>query len=71
VDVLLYDSQKGLGFHEGDGWTVWFGTGDDMETKLLVYHALVAEITDEVQPGEISVVDPDRPVYTELWRKTS
>jgi hypothetical protein len=71
VDVLLYDSQKGLGFHEADGWTVWFGTGEDMDTKLLVYHAIVDEITDEVQPGEINVVDPDRPVYTELWRKTS
>jgi len=71
VDVLLYDSRKGLGFHEADGWTVWFGAGDDMETKLLVYRAIVAEITDEVQPGEINVVDPDRPVYTQLWRKTS
>ncbi len=71
VDVLLYDSRKGLGFHEADGWTVWFGTGEDMDTKLLVYRAIVKEITDEVQPGEINVVDPDRPVYTTLWRKTS
>jgi len=68
IDVLLYDSLKGLGYHDGRGWTVWFGTGEDMDTKLRVYNALVAEIVDELQPGEIVVSDPDRPYYTILWR---
>jgi hypothetical protein len=67
VDVLLYDSVKGLGYHDGRGWTVWFGTGADMETKLLVYNQLVAEIVNKVQPGEIVMTDPDRPYYTVLW----
>ncbi len=70
IDVLLYDSLKGLGYHDGRGWTVWFGTGEDMATKLLTYNALVAEIIDEVQPGEIVMADPDRPYYTVLWRKS-
>ena len=69
IDVLLYDSLKGLGYHDGNGWTVWFGTGEDMETKLLVYYKLVSEIQGQVQPGEIVVSDPDRPYYTILWRR--
>lgn len=70
IDVLLYDPVKGLGYHDGRGWTVWFGSGEDMDTKLRVYNALVAEIVDEVQPGEIVMSDPDRPYYTVLWRKS-
>jgi hypothetical protein len=69
IDVLLYDSMKGLGYHDGRGWTVWFGTGEEIETKLLVYQQLVISIVDDVQPGEIVVSDPDRPYYTVLWRK--
>jgi hypothetical protein len=70
IDVLLYDSMKGLGYHDGRGWTVWFGTGEDMDTKLRVYNALVAEIVSQVQPGEIIMADPDRPYYTVLWRNS-
>ncbi|MEB2288959.1 MAG: FtsQ-type POTRA domain-containing protein [Anaerolineae bacterium] len=70
IDVLLYDSMKGLGYHDGRGWTVWFGTGEDMDTKLRVYNALVAEIVSQVQPGEIIMSDPDRPYYTVLWRNS-
>jgi hypothetical protein len=68
IDVLLYDSMKGLGYHSGGGWTVWFGDGKDIDTKLLVYNALVEEIQGKVQPGEIIVIDPDRPYYNILWR---
>ncbi|MBN2304520.1 MAG: FtsQ-type POTRA domain-containing protein [Anaerolineae bacterium] len=69
VDVLLYDSLKGLGYHDGRGWTVWFGSGADMETKLLTYNALVSAFYDKVQFGEVVMSDPDRPYYTVLWRK--
>ncbi|MBI5961453.1 MAG: FtsQ-type POTRA domain-containing protein [Chloroflexi bacterium] len=69
LDVLLYDPMKGLGYRDNTrGWTVWFGTGEDLETKLLVYNALVNEILGDVQPGEIILTDPDRPYYTILWR---
>ncbi len=67
IEVLLYDPVKGLGYHDGRGWTVWFGSGDDMETKLLVYNQLASEITGRVQAGEIVMSDPDRPFYTVLW----
>jgi cell division septal protein FtsQ len=69
MDVLLYDSAKGLGYHDGRGWTVWFGTGEDLDAKLLVYNSLAATLVGKLQPGEIVVVDPDRPYYTVLWRE--
>jgi hypothetical protein len=67
IDVLLYDSTNGLGYHDGRGWTVWFGTGEDMATKLLVYNQLVADLAGKVQPGDVHMEDPDRPYYTVLW----
>ncbi len=67
ISVLLYDPVKGLGHHNPSGWTVWFGTGEEMDTKLLVYNELVAEIKGILQPGEIFMNDPDRPYYTVLW----
>lgn len=71
VDVLLYDPIKGLGYHDSRGWTVWFGSGDEMDVKLLVYNQIVEDIWEQVQPGEIIMSDPDRPYYTVLWRKTN
>ena len=47
MDVLLYDPLKGLGYHDGRGWTVWFGTGEDIDTKLLVYNAAGEENRDQ------------------------
>ncbi len=67
TSVLLYNSEKGLGHYDSRGWTVWFGSGVDMATKLLVYNELVEEIRGVVQPGEIFMNDPDRPYYTVLW----
>ncbi len=67
IDVLLYDPQKGLGHHHGLGWTVWFGDGKDMDTKLLVYNRLVEDIANVMQPGEIDMRDPDHPVVSVLW----
>jgi hypothetical protein len=68
IDVLLYDSTNGLGYHDGRGWTVWFGTGENIETKLLVYNQLIADIWPDTQPGDVYMNDPDRPFYTVLWR---
>jgi hypothetical protein len=68
--VLLYDPMKGLGYRDSTrGWTAWFGTGEDIDTKLLVYEALVDKIVaDKVQAGDIILTDPDRPYYTVLWK---
>lgn len=69
IDVLLYHPIKGLGWRDPRGWMVWFGVGDNMAMKAIVYEALVAANIDAVQFGEVDLSDPDNPVYTVLWRK--
>ncbi len=68
ISVLLYNPLKGLGYRDTRGWTVWFGAGEDIDAKLLVYNALVDAIYPTTQPGEIDMSDPDRPTFTVLWR---
>lgn len=64
VTEVVYDPVKGLGFHEGGGWTLWFGDGVDIPTKMAVYNAIVAELAARnVQPIEINVANPDAPYY--------
>ncbi len=68
IEVLRYNPYKGLGYQDGRGWAVWFGTGTDMPNKILVYNALVDNLLSRgIQPGEISVVNPDAPFYSVLW----
>jgi len=67
ISLLLYDPVKGLGYYDGRNWKVWFGSGEDIDTKLLVYNALVDRIYPATQPGEIDMSDPDRPTYTIIW----
>lgn len=70
IDVLTYDPLKGLGYRDGGGWTVWFGDGSEIDTKLVVYYQVVENIKSKgVQPGDIFMDEPDRPVYTVLWRE--
>ena len=70
IDVLVYDPLKGLGYRDGGGWTVWFGDGHEIDTKLLVYYRVVESIKAKgIQPGDIYMNEPDRPVYTVLWRE--
>ena len=64
VTEVVYDPVKGLGFHEGGGWTLWFGDGVDIPTKMAVYNAIVADLAARnVQPIEINVANPDAPYY--------
>jgi cell division protein FtsQ len=69
IDVLLYDPLKGLGWRDPRGWTAWFGIGDNMAMKALVYEATIAKCGDEVQFNEIDVADPDFPLFTYLYLK--
>jgi hypothetical protein len=71
IDVLLYHPVKGLGWRDPRGWMVWFGIGDNMAMKARVYESLVATNIDQLQFGEVDVSDPDNPVYTVLWRRSS
>jgi cell division septal protein FtsQ len=47
IERLFLHPIEGLGLLDGRGWRVYFGTGTDMEQKLLVYEALVDEMWQE------------------------
>lgn len=67
IEVLRYDPVKGLGYTDGRGWMVWFGIGTHMPEKLLIYEAIVNNLLSRnIVPAEISVVNPDAPVYSVL-----
>jgi hypothetical protein len=64
VDVVVYDPTRGLGYHDGNGWVLWFGDGTEIQTKMAVYGKIVDHILSSGRhPIEIDVSDPDWPFY--------
>ncbi len=62
---MVYDPAKGLGYHEGGGWLLWFGNGSDIEVKMALYNKIVESVLAQgQQPIEINVADPDAPYYS-------
>lgn len=67
---LRYQTDSGLGYNDPRGWEAWFGTGDDMPEKVLVYNAMVNDLQARgLNPKEINVVNPDAPFYSVLTRR--
>jgi hypothetical protein len=65
IAVLRYHPEKGLGYTDGRGWDVWFGTGTDMPEKLIVYQAIIENLLARgIQPGEISIANRHAPFYS-------
>jgi hypothetical protein len=65
VTEVVYDPIKGLGYHQGGGWLLWFGNGQDIVVKMAIYNKIVEKILAEgKQPIEVNVVDPDAPYYS-------
>lgn len=68
ITVLRYNRFKGLGFQDGAGWEAWFGDGTEMQQRVVVYDALVANLVARgIQPGEVNVVNRHAPFYTLLF----
>ncbi len=64
IESLHYDPINGLSYQDGRGWRGYFGTGANMEHKLLVYETLVTDLeTRGIHPQYVLVVDPESPVY--------
>jgi len=64
IDKLSYRPSNGLSFQDGRGWRVHFGTGNDMEQKLVVYETLLEDILGrELTPSYISVSNQKKPYY--------
>lgn len=60
---LRYDPLLGLGFRENNGgWEAWFGSGADMEVKILVYRRIIEELSERgITPAVVNVSNPDKP----------
>jgi len=63
--ALLYDPKNGVGWMDGRGWTVWFGSSaSQMDVKLRVYTVLVDSLAQRgISPTFINVAYPNAPYY--------
>jgi hypothetical protein len=64
IDQLYYRPSGGLSYQDGRGWRAYFGTGADMNQKLIVYETLVEDLLARgIQPAYISVSNQEKPYY--------
>jgi hypothetical protein len=64
IDRLYYQPEGGLSYQDGRGWRGYFGTGHEMNQKLAVYEAIVADLVARgIQPAYISVSNQEKPFY--------
>jgi hypothetical protein len=64
VNQFYYRPSGGLSFDDEQGWRGYFGTGQDMQQKMVVYEAIVAELQSrQLTPEYISVSNQEKPYY--------
>lgn len=64
IDQLYFDPGVGLSYQDGRGWRAYFGSGPDMEQKLVVYETIVEDLLSRaVTPAYISVRNQVKPYY--------
>ncbi len=64
IDQLYYRPAGGLSYQDGRGWRAYFGEGTDMNQKLVVYEAIVADLESRgLTPAYISVSNQEKPYY--------
>ena len=66
IELLHYDTAHGLSYQDGRNWRGYFGTGDSMARKLMVYEILVAELERTgIHPTAIYVADLETSYYVD------
>ena len=64
IEQLYYRPAGGLSYQDGRGWRVYFGEGTDMNQKLVVYEAIVADLESRgLTPAYVSVSNQQKPYY--------
>ena len=64
IDRLFYSPGGGLSYQDGRGWRAYFGSGLNMEQKLVVYETIVDNLQARgVTPSYISVRNQEKPFY--------
>jgi hypothetical protein len=61
---IVYDANHGLGWTDPGGWQVYFGALENIEMKINVYEALLAQLdAEDTMPKLISVEYVHAPYY--------
>lgn len=64
IERLYYRPAGGLSYRDGRGWQAYFGIGNDMDQKLVVYETLVNDLLQRgLIPVYISVSNKEKPYY--------
>ncbi|MFO7540847.1 MAG: FtsQ-type POTRA domain-containing protein [Chloroflexota bacterium] len=64
IEALYYRPAGGLSYEDGRGWRVYFGTGNDMAQKMVIYEAIVEDLLARgLTPAYISVSNKEKPYY--------
>jgi len=64
INELYYRPSEGLSFQDGRGWQVHFGTGTDMNQKLVLYETILDDLLSrDISPVYISVSNKNKPYY--------
>lgn len=65
LQIVEYAPVTGLRFTHAKGWLIYLGTGNDMEYKISILHAIEAQFADQdvAQPSLIDLRFPDSPYY--------
>lgn len=64
IDRLYYQPGNGLSYQDGRGWRAYFGSGLDMEQKLVVYETIIEQLQSRgITPAYVSVANQERPFY--------
>jgi hypothetical protein len=64
IEKLYYRGDSGLSYQDGRGWRVYFGTGTDMNQKLVIYETIVEDLLARgLTPQYISVSNQEKPYY--------
>lgn len=64
IDRLYFDPGNGLSYQDGRGWRAYFGSGLNMEQKLVVYETIVEDLLERaINPAYISVRNEAKPYY--------
>ena len=64
IDHLFYRPDTGLSYLDGRGWRGHFGTGSDMEQKIVVYETIIEDLLNRgLHISYVSVRNQAKPYY--------
>lgn len=64
IERLYFQPGNGLSYQDGRGWRAYFGSGLDMEQKLVVYETIIEQLQGQgITPAYVSVANQERPFY--------